>query len=99
MALKLTKTDTNGVALSYHRVNGIFNYTNVLTRIELTSYISQETRENERTNFEMGYADITPVYLDTVYYETEYKDGITIKDAYEYLKTLDEFAGAEDVLE
>jgi hypothetical protein len=99
MALKLTQTDTQGVALTYHRINGIFNFTNVLTRIEVASYISQDTRETERANIESNYEEVTPVYLSTTYYETEYNDGITIEQAYEYLKTLEEYKEAEDVLE
>ena len=39
----------------------------------------------------------TPPYKVAITYETDYKENMTVKEAYDYLKTLPEFEGAEDI--
>ena len=39
----------------------------------------------------------TEPYKVAVTYEKEYEENMTVEEAYEYLKTLPEFEGAEDI--
>lgn len=90
MALFLEAEDAAGVPTRYHRVVSLTQVTNVQTTVEVASYASEEARRRE------GDSEFPSVYVSTVYYPFEYDEGMTVPGAYERLKTLDEFAGAED---
>lgn len=59
------------------------------TSIAVLSYIDEPSREMENT--------ATPPYKVAITYETDYKENMTVEEAYDYLKTLPEFEGAEDI--
>jgi hypothetical protein len=89
MALKKDITLENGVTTSYHRILFIQSVINSNTSIAVLSYVSQESREAEDSE--------TPPYKVSATYSSEYIENMTIEDAYNYLKNLPEFEGAEDI--
>ena len=54
------------------------------------SLVSDEVREEQKAG------DIEHPYTHSVTYETEEHDDLTVSEAYNYLKTLPAFEGAED---
>lgn len=92
MGLKKEITLGNGVSVNYHRIVSLNNITNVSTIIEVGSYTSKEKREEEKDAIEN--ATEMNVFINTEYINKEYTENFTIKEAYEYLKTLDEFKDA-----
>lgn len=99
MALKKDKILENGIVLTYHRIVSINSITNVQSMIEVGSYLNKEQREKEREWYASGSEDRLDVYTNTKYYTTDYNKDLNVDSAYEYLKTLEDFADAEDVFE
>ena len=111
MAISKKITLANGVAVNYHRVVSVNTVTNVSNIIELASYTSKRTEE--KAALEAGRAAAAAeggdapnagavehdVFIQTSYYNAGYDQGMTIVDAYEWVKALPEFEGATDVLE
>ena len=96
MALKKTIILPNGVPMEYHRIAEIQNIVNNQTQLVIYSYVNQEQRNREK-NHEIRYSD--DIYRTTDYAMLDYNDKLTIKEAYEYLKTTEKYEGAEDVFE
>ncbi len=96
MALKKEIVLKNGVTVSYHRIAEIQNIVNGKTRLVIYSYINQEQRNREK-NHEIKYSD--DIYKITDYVLIDYNDKFTIKDSYEYLKTVEKYQGSKDILE
>lgn len=98
--IKKTELDS-GIIVNYHRIVSINKITNEKTLIEVASYTSEEKRNEEIELLEQskltGEAIPMNIFINTSYIEKEYNENITIKDCYEYLKTLDEFKNAKDV--
>lgn len=92
MGLKKEIILSNGVITNYHRIVSLNNITNVSTIIEVASYTSKEKRKEEKDAIKN--ATEMNVFVDTEYINKEYTENFTIKEAYEYLKTLDEFKDA-----
>ncbi len=90
MALKKDIVQNDGVVTSYHRILYVMNIINSHTSIAVLSYPSEAMREKEKSN------DIPNPYKKSVTYETNYIENMNAENAYEYLKTLDVFSGAED---
>lgn len=99
MALKKDKVLENGIVLTYHRVVSINSITNVQSMIEVGSYLNKEQREKEREWYTSGGHDRLDVYTNTKYYTKDYDKDLNVDNAYEYLKTLEDFADAEDIFE
>ena len=102
MALKKKVTAKNGIVTEYHRIAMISVEVNQQNTILLYSYLSEDGRQIEKDYAEGKYKDIDSGLISFPYYDAEYLhpdyDGtMTIVKAYEYLKTLPEFEGAEDV--
>lgn len=101
MALKKTVIQPNGVTTTYHRIVTINMFVNQCNSIEVASYINSDGRTREIdfiTEQEAGYdTSSAPPYISTRFYEVDYVDGMTVTDAYNKLKELTEFDGAEDV--
>lgn len=95
MALeKIVKNDVN-IPLNYHRIQNIKHIVNKNTEIEVYSYVNEEEREREKERGQSIYHD--DIYKSSKVYSLEYNDELTAEDAYDYLKTLDEFKNAKDV--
>ena len=102
MALKKTVTAKNGIVTEYHRIAMISVEVNQQNTILLYSYLSEDGRQIEKDYAEGKYKDIDSGLISFTYYDAQYLhpdyDGtMTIEKAYEYLKTLPEFEGAENV--
>ena len=95
MALKKQIELDNGIILNYHRIVSINKITNVQTNIEIASYISEEKREIEKEACSNGSS--FNVFINTIYLNKEYDELDTIEKLYEYLKTTEMFADAEDI--
>lgn len=113
MGLIKEKLAQNGVPLIYHRVVAVNNITNISSDIEVASYTSVEQREKEKTYQltqlkNLRGEELTEeeqeiltnginVYIDTSYYHMPYDKDLNVDNAYEYIKGLEEYEGAEDV--
>lgn len=97
MALKKDITLDNGIVLNYHRVVSVNNVTNKTSIIEVASYINEEQRNKEKEWYETNSQEDMNVYINTKFYSTEYNKELNVDNAYEYLKTLEEFKDAEDI--
>lgn len=91
MALKKKITQDDGVITEYHRILYVFNVVNSHSSISVASLVSDLIRDREKSG------DISEPYQKVVTYETTDKWDMTVEAAYEYLKTLPEFKGAEDI--
>lgn len=89
MALFKNIRQDDGVTTNYHRILYMTQVVNQQNSIAVVSYVDSESRESDNMD--------SPVYKKAITYETKYDEGMTIETAYEYLKTLPAFDGAEDV--
>lgn len=101
MALQKEITQENGIVLSYHRIESLNILTNVANIISVSSYLNRNERENELKAYEEAFINGTGVemnvYINSNIYKAPYNPSMTIEEAYDYLKTLKAFEGAEDV--
>lgn len=84
----------NGVTVRYHRVVSVNTITNVSNVIEVASYTSHEKREEEQDAVSGG--EPMNIYVHTRFESAPYDQTMTVEGAYEWLKTLPEFADAAD---
>ena len=82
----------NGVTTNYHRIVSINNITNVSTIIEVASYTSKDKRDEELDAIQNGKP--MNVFIDTKYINIDYNKDLNVNNAYDYLKTTDEFKDA-----
>lgn len=91
MALKKKITQEDGVVTDYHRILYVQNTPNSHSSVAVVSLVSNDIREKQKNG------EISQPYQHAVTYETEDNWDMTISDAYDYLKTLPEFEGCEDI--
>ena len=91
MALRKNIRQEDGVTTSYHRILQIIQTVNRQTSIAVLSYVDEVARDDEKTFV------IQQPYSKSITYETAYDESMTVAKAYEYLKTLPQFEGAEDI--
>ena len=91
MALLKDVTQDDGVTTSYHRIQSVIINTNSHNSIIIVSYIDNDIREKEKEGL------ILVPYQKAITYETKYDPDMSVEVAYDYLKTLNEFADAEDI--
>ncbi len=84
----------NGVKVSYHRITSVNAITNNNSIIEVSSYTSEEKR-NEEKSAENG-AEIN-VSIHTKFINVKYDKNLNVDSAYAYIKSLPTFEGATDV--
>ena len=84
----------NGIVVSYHRVNVITNIVNNKTMIEVSSYINKSKREQEKKAIE-NFEPMN-VFIYTQIFNLDFDPEFSVTDAYNYLKSLDQFKGGED---
>ena len=97
MALIKSITLENGITVNYHRVVRINNIINRETIIEVASYTSKEKRVEEKTALKENKP--MDVYIFTNYLSMPYSQTMDVNEAYAYLKTLEDFDGAEDEID
>ncbi len=91
MALYKEIRQDDGVTTSYHRILFVMQTVNRQNSIAVLSYVDSEARTSEQESV------LAQPYHKSVTYELPYDENMTITSAYEYLKTLPQFEGAEDV--
>lgn len=84
----------NGITVNYHRIVSVENVTNQLSIIEVASYTSESKRLEEKEK--LANNEPMDIFIYTEYISLEYTQDLNVDTAYEYLKTLDKFAGAID---
>ena len=94
MAIKKDIELNNGITLSYHRVVRIESIINYSSMIEVQSYMDKIRRLREKAN----PTDVDE-YIEAKYYNIPYDPELNVVKAYEYIKSLPEFEGAEDILD
>lgn len=94
MALIKEITLENGIPVRYHRVVRINNITNRETIIEVASYTSKEKRNDEKKALEENKP--MDVYIFTNYLYMPYRQTMDVIEAYEYIKSLEDFKDAKD---
>lgn len=90
MALSKAIRQPDGVTTNYHRIMALDITTNRQNSIVVFSYVDEQARVDEANT------EITP-YRKSKTYETDYCQTMTIDLAYEYLKTLEEYKGADNI--
>lgn len=91
MALYKPIKQDDGVITNYHRILYLHTTTNCQNSIAVLSYVDDISREDEKSNI------TSQPYQRAVTYETTYDPTMNISTAYEWLKTLPQFEGAENV--
>lgn len=89
----------NGVTLTYFRVTSLTVIVNVQSIIELTGYTSAGKRSEEQESIVDPEANPANVFVDTRFITVDYDPFMSVAKAYEYVKSLPEFQGAEDVID
>lgn len=102
MAIKKQVTASNGIVTEYHRVALLSIEVNQQNTILIHSYLNADGRQIEKdyanglyNDLEEGFMNFP--YVDARYINVEYNPDMTVSAAYDYIKTLPEFVGAEDV--
>lgn len=91
MALYKEITQDDGVVTKYHRILQLIHTINSHNSISVISYVDETLRLNEKDG------SIAQPYKRAITYEMAYDESMTVETAYDYLKTLPEFEGAEDI--
>lgn len=91
MALCKNIRQDDGVTTNYHRILFLTKTVNRQNSIAVLSYVDEEARDMEKESA------LSQPYQKSVTYELSYDENMTITSAYEHLKTLPQFEGAEDV--
>ena len=102
MAIKIQTIADNGIATEYHRIALVSIDVNQQNTILVHSYLSESGRQIEKDYASGLYKDLDEgmmrfPYVSAEYIHTEYNPDMTVARAYDYLKTLPQFEGAEDV--
>lgn len=102
MAIKKKVTEDNGVVTEYHRIAMIKMDINDQNTILGHSYLSETGRQIEKDYAAGKYRDVEEgmmkfPYVNAQYLNCDYDGEMAISKAYEWLKTLPEYKGAENV--
>lgn len=84
----------SGITVNYHRIVTLTSIVNNHINIELASYINKSKREQEKKAIE----DREPinVFINTQFFRLDFDPDFSVTDAYNYIKSLDQFKGGED---
>lgn len=94
-------TAPNGVPLEYHRVALVTIDVNNRVTVKTHSYIDESARQVEKDYAagkynHLGKGEMQFPYVSGKSHHLEYEEGMGVERAYEWLKTLPEFADAAD---
>ena len=89
MALYKEIRQDDGVVTNYHRILYIMQTLNRQVSVAVLSYVDGVSRATESVN--------TQPYKRSATYEFDYVENLTAEQAYNLIKTLPRFEGAEDV--
>ena len=99
MAINKQETLPNGLPLSYWRIVSLTCVVNQQSIIEIAGYVNQEQRDKEQQYDSETDEQQLDVIVETRFINIDYDPNMSVTKAYEYLKTLPEFADGEDVIE
>lgn len=99
MAINKQETLPNGLPLSYWRIVSLTCVVNQQSIIEVAGYVNQEQRDKEQQYDPETAEQPLDVLIETRLVNLDYDPNMSVSKAYEYLKTLPEFSGGEDVIE
>lgn len=85
---------SNGVKVNYHRVVSVNNITNHASIIEIASYTGKDKRDEEKHSLENN-ANMN-IFMEADYISIPYDSDMNVNAAYNYVKTLEKYSGAED---
>lgn len=91
MALYKGIKQDDGVTTAYHRILFVQQMINSHNSIAVISYVDAESRDAEKDCI------LHQPYQRSITYEIAYDPSMTVESAYEYLKTLPQFEGAENI--
>lgn len=102
MAIKIKVTADNGIVTEYHRIALVRIDINNQNTILVHSYLGEAGRQVEKDYAAGLYDDLEEgfmrfPYVSPRYIHLPYDGDMTITAAYNYIKTLPEYLGAEDV--
>lgn len=92
MALYKEIRQEDGVTTKYHRILFTQNMVNDYNSVAVVSYTDKESREND-----IPSEGNNRPYRKVATYQMDYDENMTVTSAYDYLKTLPLFQGAEDI--
>lgn len=102
MAIMKKITADNGIVTEYHRIAMLKIEVNQRNTVLVHSYLSQDGRQIEKdysaglyNHLDVG--DMKFPYVDAEYVSFPYDGEMTITKAYEQLKTLPRYSGAENI--
>lgn len=84
----------NGITVSYHRISVIRSIVNNHINIEVLSYINKSKREKEKKEIMDKATRTAFTYIQ--FFILDFDPNFTLTDAYNYIKSLDQFKGGED---
>lgn len=91
MALYKPVRQDDGVTTNYHRILFITKTVNRQNSIAVLSYVDETARDDEKESI------LAQPYAKSITYETAYDENMSVSSAYDFLKTLPQFDGAENV--
>lgn len=102
MAIKKQIPEYNGIVTEYHRIALLSIDVHNQNSILVHSYLSADGRQIEKDYAAGKYNDVEAglmnfPYVQATYISAGYDENMTVAKAYEYLKTLPKFEGAEDI--
>lgn len=97
MAIRKAITTPNGVTVTYHRIAMFSVEVNQQCTVLVHGYVAEANRQYEK-DWAAGEIEGEPVfpYVDARYLNPPYDEGFCLARAYEWLKGLPEYEGAED---
>ena len=94
MGISKDETLPNGVPIQYFRIVSLTCVVNQQSIIEVAGYVSQDEREKEQQADPEEGCD---VFIDTRFISVDYDPDLSVNKAYELLKAMPDYEGAEDV--
>lgn len=92
MALNKEIRQDDGVVTNYHRILYIMQTLNRQSSIAVLSYVDAESRASDNDR-----EFVVSPYRRATTYEFDYVPDLTVEAAYNLIKSLPQFKGAEDV--
>lgn len=84
----------NGITVNYHRIVTVISVVNNHITIEVASYINKSQREKEKKAIKERKP--VSVFVHSQWINIDFDPNFTLTDAYNYLKSLEDFKGGED---
>ena len=84
----------SGIVVNYHRIVDAIIVVNNNITLEVASYINKSKREQEKK--QIMNKETRTVFTNTQFFIMDYVPDFSVTDAYNHLKSLEQFKGCED---